>query len=374
MPKHALPAHIEFSRQLAPYVTDSISDSTAQSLTLAQLCQLSNTDVTHTQLEYASIQGSAALRRAIVTFHQGLNSHQQQLSADDTITFSGAQEALSAIYQSVLCPGDEIVVVTPSYPSLVSMAKSLGVKVREIQLRQSNGWNIAFEDFERVVNNKTRLIVLNSPHNPTGNIIDSALAESILQLAKKYQCYLLSDDVSQASNYDDVALAHRYLDYQNSIVIGVMSKSFGLSGIRIGWAITHNKAIMDNLRAIKTKNSICCSATDEALALIALENSQQILATNNKIIVRNIALFEQFVEQHSDILNWYPPKAGILALVAVKNVQSMRQWSTELAKNTGVLALPSELFGLPGNYFRLGLGQRNFANALMKFAEFIKPY
>ena len=192
MPKHALPAHIEFSRQLAPYVTDSISDSTAQSLTLAQLCQLSNTDVTHTQLEYASIQGSAALRRAIVTFHQGLNSHQQQLSADDAITFSGAQEALSAIYQSVLCPGDEIVVVTPSYPSLVSMAKSLGVKVREIQLRQSNGWNIAFEDFERVVNNKTRLIVLNSPHNPTGNIIDSALAESILQLAKKYQCYLLS--------------------------------------------------------------------------------------------------------------------------------------------------------------------------------------
>ncbi len=374
MPKHALPAHIEFSRQLAPYVTDSISDSTAQSLTLAQLCQLSNTDVTHTQLEYASIQGSAALRRAIVTFHQGLNSHQQQLSADDAVTFSGAQEALSAIYQSVLCPGDEIVVVTPSYPSLVSMAKSLGVKVREIQLRQSNGWNITFEDFERVVNNKTRLIVLNSPHNPTGNIIDSALAESILQLAKKYQCYLLSDDVSQASNYDDVALAHRYLDYQNSIVIGVMSKSFGLSGIRIGWAITPNKAIMDNLRAIKTKNSICCSATDEALALIAFENSQQILATNNKIIVRNIALFEQFVEQHSDILNWYPPKAGILALVAVKNVQSMRQWSTELAKNTGVLALPSELFGLSGNYFRLGLGQRDFASVLMKFAEFIKPY
>ena len=142
------------------------------------------------------------------------------------------------------------------------------------------------------------MIVLNSPHNPTGNIIDSALAESILQLAKKYQCYLLSDDVSQASNYDDVALAHRYLDYQNSIVIGVMSKSFGLSGIRIGWAITPNKAIMDNLRAIKTKNSICCSATDEALALIALENSQQILATNNKIIVRNIALFEPVSYTH----------------------------------------------------------------------------
>ncbi len=370
-PKHALPAHIAFSRQLAPYVTSNISDSTAQSLTLAQLCQLSNTDITQAQLQYASVQGHVALREAIVTFHQGLNLHQQQLSVDDAITFSGAQEALSAIYQSVLCPGDEIVVVTPSYPSLVSMAKPLGAKVIEIKLTQNNGWKIGFEDFEQVVNSKTRLIILNSPHNPTGSIIDSALAENILQLAQKHQCYLLSDDVSQASNYHDIALAHRYLDYQNSIVVGVMSKSFGLSGIRIGWALTPNKAVMDNLRAIKTRNSICCSVTDEALALIALENSQQILTTNNKIIINNIALFERFVEQHSNLLNWYPPKAGILALVEVKHVNVMTQWSTALAKNTGVLALPSELFGLSGNYFRLGLGQRNFANVLTKLADYI---
>jgi aspartate/methionine/tyrosine aminotransferase len=371
MPKHALPAHIAFSRQLAPYVTDNISDSTAQSLTLAQLCQLSNTDITQTSLQYASVQGSPVLRGAIVAFHQGLNLHQQQLNKDDAITFSGAQEALSAIYQSVLCPGDEVVVVTPSYPSLVSMAKSLGAKVKEIKLAQKNAWKVCLEDFERVVNSKTRLIVLNSPHNPTGSVIDSTLADGILQLAKKYQCYLLSDDVSQASNYGGMALAHRYLDYQKSIVVGVMSKSFGLSGIRIGWALTPNKAIMDNLRAIKTRNSICCSATDEALALVALENSQQILATNNKIIADNIALFEQFYVQHSDLINWYPPKAGILALVEVKHVKSMTLWSTALAKNTGVLALPSELFGLSGNYFRLGLGQKSFANTLTKLSDYI---
>jgi aspartate/methionine/tyrosine aminotransferase len=371
MPKHALPAHIEFSRQLAPYVTDNISDSTGQSLTLAQLCQLSNTDITQTQLQYASVQGSAALREAIVTFHQGLNSHQQQLSKDDAITFSGAQEALSAIYQSVLSPGDEVVVVTPSYPSLVSMAKSLGAKVKEIKLTQNNAWKVAIEDFERAVSSKTRLIVLNSPHNPTGSVIDSALAENILQLAKKYQCYLLSDDVSQASNYSGIALAHRYLDYQNSIVVAVMSKSFGLAGIRIGWALTPNKAIMDNLRAIKTRNSICCSAIDEALALIALENSQQILVTNNKIIADNITLFEEYAAQHSDLISWHPPKAGILALVEIKQVKSMTHWSTALAKNTGVLALPCELFGLSGNYFRLGLGQKDFANILTKFADYI---
>lgn len=370
IPTYPLPAHIAFSQQLAPFVTDNLSDSTAQSLTFAQLCQLSNTDITQIQLQYAPVKGSHALRQAIVTFHQGLNAHHRELSADDAITFSGAQEALSAIYQSTLSPGDEVVVLTPSYPSLVSMAKLLGAKVREIQLTQSNGWEVNYEDFERVVNSKTRLLVLNSPHNPTGSVIDSALAEKVLQLAEKYQCYLLSDDVSQASNHANMALAHRYLNYQNSIIVGVMSKSFGLAGVRIGWAVTPNKTIMNNLVAIKTRNSICCSVTDESLALIALENHQQIIAANNNIIVGNIALFEQFVQQHSDLLNWQPPKAGMLALVAVKNVESMAQWSTEVAKHTGVLALPSELFGLSGNFFRLGLGQRNFANALTKFSHY----
>lgn len=369
--KHSLPAHIAFSRQLAPYITDNLSDSTAQSLTLAQLLSLSATDINELKLQYAPVQGNVELRSAIVDFHQGLNTHQHVLNADNAITFAGAQEALSAIYQSVLSAGDEVVVITPSYPSLVSMATAIGANVREIKLKQSNHWQVCYEDFAQVVNHKTRLIVLNSPHNPTGSIIDSKLAEQILQLAKKYQCYLLSDDVSQASNYGNVALAHGYLDYPKSIIVGVMSKSFGLAGVRIGWAVTTDSAVMQSLMAIKTKSSICCSVTDEALALIALDNSQVILANNNAIIAKNITLFQRFIEQHSEVFSWQPPQAGMLALVEVNNISAMTQWSAELAKHTGVLALPSELFGLTGNYFRLGLGQKNFAQLLAKLDNYI---
>ena len=373
LPTHRLPAHIAFSRQLSSYITDNISDSTAQSLTLAQLCELSSSDITQIELNYASVQGGSTLRAAIIAFHKSLNSHTHQLSADDAISFSGAQEALSAIYQSVLCPGDEIVVVTPCYPSLISMAESLGVRVKKISLTQCNGWKINLEDFSQLVNRNTRMIVLNSPHNPTGSIIESVLAEQILQLAQKYHCYLLSDDVSQASNFAELDLAHRYLDYQNSIIVGVMSKSFGLAGVRIGWAVTPNKMLMQNLVAIKTQNSICCSVTDESLALIALQNSEQILARNNKIIADNIIVFQHFIAQHTRLLSWQPPQAGILALVEVRNIQSMTQWSTALAKSTGILALPSELFGLSGHYFRLGLGQKNFSKVLTKFAEYLLP-
>jgi aspartate/methionine/tyrosine aminotransferase len=311
------------------------------------------------------------LRQEIVNFHQGLNCHRQLITADSAVTFCGAQEALSAIYQAVLSVGDEIVVMTPSYPSLVSMAKSMGVIVREVGLCAENHWQANIDDFKQVVNNKTQLIVLNSPHNPTGSAIDSELAEQILQLAQHYQCYLLSDDVSQASNYYDLALAHGYLDYPKSIVVGVMSKSLGLAGVRIGWAVTPNKTLLQSLMAIKAIHSICCSKVDEKLALLALQNSQEILTRNNQLIVDNIVLFSALVSRHPEKLHWHQPQAGMLALVEVKSIDSIISWSHKLAKQSGILALPSELFGLSGNYFRLGLGQKSFANTLEKFEDYL---
>ncbi len=366
-----LPKHIAYSQRLRHDVTKSLSDSTAQALALGELLQLSGNDIEAMPLQYSPVQGDALLRQEIVNFHQQLNCHSDTLEADNAVTFCGAQEALSAIYQALLNAGDEIVVLTPSYPSLVTMAKSKGVVVREIALSADNQWQVNIEDFTKVVNEKTQLIVLNSPHNPTGSIIDNTLAEQVLQLAQRYQCYLLSDDVSQASNYRRLALAHGYLDYSKSIVVGVMSKSFGLAGIRIGWAVTPNNALLQSLIAIKAVNSICCSKIDEALACIALKNSHAILSRNNEIISDNIKLFSALVIRHQKHLSWHPPQAGILALVEVKNIETMTAWSKTLAKKTGILTLPSELFGLQGNYFRLGLGQKSFAQTLVKFERYL---
>ena len=377
MPTYTLPKHIAFSQSLAGYIKYNLSDSTAQALTLAQLCQLSASDLVtqkgletsigDTLLQYAPVQGDVALRQEIVDFHQELNCHRKVIKAESAITFCGAQEVLSAIYHSVLNAGDELVVMTPSYPSLVDMAKSMGVVVREIPLCADNNWQVNINDFKHVVNDKTKLIVVNSPHNPTGSIITTELADQILQLAQQYQCYLLSDDVSQASNYHSLALAHRYLDYQKSIVVGVMSKSLGLAGIRIGWAITSNNELLDSLIAIKAVNAICCSKVDEKLACLALKNHREILAINNNIILNNIKLFTAFMTRHSDKLSWQPPKAGILTLVEVKNIAEMKRWCSNFTQQSGVLLLPSDLFGLTGNYFRLGLGQKSFANTLLVF-------
>ncbi|MDO6444576.1 pyridoxal phosphate-dependent aminotransferase [Colwellia sp. 1_MG-2023] len=369
-----LPAHIQFTQSLSCPIEGSLSDSTAHSLTLEQLVQMSANGfdkLNALELTYAPLKGSAPLRTAIVNFHHQLNHHQCPLNEDNVLTFCGAQEALSAIYQCLLQPDDEIIVVTPNYPSLSNMAEKSGCIVKPIELSALKNWQFNIEDVKARISKKTKLIVINSPHNPTGSIIDSDLAEQILLLAKAYDCYLLADDVSQASNYNNLALSHRFLDYDKAIVVSVMSKSFGLAGIRIGWVVSQNKAILKQLLAIKSLSSICCSAIDERLAEIALQQSEKIIALNNQIIKTNIEHFNAFIQTHSDIFQWHPPQAGLLSLVEVNTEQPIELWARGLAEQTGLLVLPACLFGQAGQYFRLGLGKNNFKFLLTKLDEYV---
>ncbi len=387
-----LPAHIAFGQQLSANtnvtIRHNLSNSCGQSMSATQLCALDDTPIEkllgEQELAYSSIKGSTHLRKLIAHFHQNHNSHEYQLSADDVLTFCGAQEALSAIYQTVfnaeVLAKDkirekrtelEIVVITPCYPSLVTMAEQLGIKVRCLALNYQEGWQINQGEFLSLINENTRLIVLNSPHNPSGSIIDSEFSEKILAKAQKFNCYLLADDVSQASNYNQAPLAHNYLDYDRTIVVSVLSKSFGLAGLRIGWAVTKNKDLLENLLAIKTQISICTSIVDEKLAEVALEHHQEIIRENNRLIKKNIITFQQFIESNNKYFSWHPPQAGLLALVKCHTKLPMLKWAEKLAEDSGIFVYPACLFGLTGSYFRLGLGTKNFAEILGVMQRFI---
>jgi len=371
-----LPPHIEYGNGLNTYIEYNLSNSCAHALNLKELLSLSKQNLEELTLTYAPISGDPFLRKAIAHFHRGLNHlpHiELNYAFDETnvLTFCGAQEALAAVYKSILLPGDEVVVFTPCYPSLLSMAEAMGAQVKCIALNQHHQWQIHYQELEAAVNEKTKLIVINSPHNPTGSYCNTETAKKITLLAQKYQCYLLADDVAQASNYNNLPLAHDYLRYANSIVISVMSKSFGLSGVRVGWALSPNKALLKKMQAIKSFGSICCSAVDEKLALIALENAKEILAANNQIIAENIVHFERFINKNSKHFSWHVPQAGILAVVESKVEQAIDDWLPLLAQQSNIMLLPAYLFGLKGEYFRLGLGQKDFPQALTAFQAFI---
>jgi aspartate/methionine/tyrosine aminotransferase len=384
-----LPAHIAFGQRLAQNpkvnIEFNLSDSCAQSLSVHALCKLADSTVESVlgkqELSYAPLWGGKVLRQLIADFHQSANNHITQLTAEDVLTFCGAQEALSAIYQCAFSTStpfigselaeSEIVVMTPCYPSLVSMAKQMGIKVNCLALDPNQTWQVTFKQLSCLVNEKTRLIVINSPHNPTGSVITSELADEILTLAKKYNCYLLADDVSQTSNYHQLPLAHRYLDYDKAIVVSVLSKSFGLAGLRIGWAVSKNKALLKQLLAVKAQASICTSAVDEKLAELALMNHGKIISENNKLIAKNIKLFQLFIDNNSLHLSWQPPQAGLLALVKCHTQISMLEWAEQLAEQAGIFVYPACLFGLSDQYFRLGLGRSDFLLILERLQNFL---
>lgn len=375
MNEHPLAKHLEFVQGLNCVISGNLSNSSAQALSVAQLCALANQDssiVLGQALQYAPLKGDENLRCRIAAFHQRFNNHQVKLTAEHVLTFCGAQEALSAIYKLLLKPGDEVVVLSPNYPSLTDMVYKCGCVVKRINLSAENCWQPSFEDFRSNINSKTKLIVLNSPHNPTGAVIDSTMNDKVLALAQQLNCYIIADDVSQASNYNNLSLAHRFLDYNKAIIVSVMSKSLGLAGLRVGWVVSQNLSLLKNLLSIKSYGSICCSFLDEQLSLLALTHYEKIIDRNNTIIKSNIDRFEEFINQHHSQFSWIPPQAGILALVEYKGMIPIENWAKKVALESGILLLPSRLFGLDANYFRLGLGQNNFKHLIQKLSNHIK--
>ncbi|WP_286262863.1 aminotransferase class I/II-fold pyridoxal phosphate-dependent enzyme [Thalassotalea atypica] len=330
------------------------------------------------ELDYTSLQGSESLRAKIANFHQEQNRHQRKLIPSQVTTFSGAQEALAAIYQSLLQPDDEVIVCTPCYPSLMSMPSIYGARVKPILLSDANQWRFDIEQLKKMVNQKTKLIVINAPHNPTGMVLTPAQQQQVLALAQQVNCYVLSDDVSQAITHGESGqtninstLAHDFLDYEKSVVVSVMSKSFGLGGVRIGWAVTPCKLLIKSMISIKARGSICTSRVDETLAEIALEHADQIIRRNQKIVSENKHLLKQFIAQYHDVFSWHPPQAGLLALVKVNLGTPLEPVLKYLAEQTGILLLPVSLFGLNESYVRVGLGQRNLRHGLKALNKLI---
>lgn len=364
-----LPNHIKFSQSLKSDIQYTLSDSCGPIHSLASLSEIIAFDVaklTSEQLGYASLRGDTELRHLITQFHQKLNCHRSKLGVDHVLTFSGAQEALAAAYRAILKPGDEVVVMTPCYPSLFHMAKQLGCKVKKIPVTPNK--ELTYACFERCISEQTKLVVINSPHNPTGAIIDSTLAERLFHLCLQNQCYVVCDDVTQASNFDNLALGHRFLDYDKALVVSVMSKCFGLPGVRLGWLISSNKSLINKLLPFKTYGSICTSKLDEAVAKAVLADWQTLVDVNNRMIKSNINKFEYFCQLFPEFISWHAPHAGILSLAKIHIEHAIEPWCVAVARQKKLLMLPANLFGMTGPYVRIGLGNRQLGLAIEQLA------
>jgi aspartate/methionine/tyrosine aminotransferase len=190
-------------------------------------------------------------------------------------------------------------------------------------------------------------------------------------LAQERGIVLFSDEVYRESEYDSANRLPSACDMNESAVsLGVMSKTYGLPGLRIGWIATHNAALYERMATLKDYTSICNSAPSEFLAELALRHRRSLAERNLNLIRRNLELLDAFFVEFADRFTWVRPRAGPIAFPRFNgDVDSFCQ---DLVTEAGVLLLPGSLFEDMENHFRLGFGRANMPEALERLQEFLK--
>jgi aspartate/methionine/tyrosine aminotransferase len=316
-------------------------------------------------LGYTEAPGSPTLRAAIAGIYA-------MIAPEEILVHSGAQEAIFLFMHAALQPGDHMIVHWPCYQSLAEVARALGCEVTPWVARAENDWTLDLDELTGLLRPNTRVVVVNFPHNPTGYLMPAADYRHLHGLAQERGILLFGDEVYRESEHDPAARLPAACDLGNHAVsLGVLSKTYGLAGLRIGWIATHNRALLERMAALKDYTTICASAPGEFLAELALRHRQVLVARNVGRIRRNLDLLDGFFARHADRFVWRRPSAGPIAFPQLLG-DEVAAFCDRLVTQTGVLLLPGTVYDHPGNHFRIGFGREDCGEGVERLENFLR--
>ncbi len=309
-------------------------------------------DLFKTKISYIQTDGTRLLKHCICNLYPGTTS-------ENILVTTGSAEANFLLSWSLMEPGDEVLVMLPNFLQMYGLAQAFGAKVRPFFLKQDLNWNPDLDELKRLVTKNTKIIIITHPNNPTGSILSQEARERIIELAEWSDAWIISDEVYQGSEINGGITPTFWGAHKKTIVTSGLSKAYGLPGLRVGWIVGPEKAVR---RAWEYKDytTITISSISDKLAQIALKPQirKSLLKRTRNIITENLKTLELRIEEHKEILNCVPPKAGAIAFIkyGIKiNSTLMADW---LRKEKSILICPGDQFGMDG-YFRLGLGELN---------------
>jgi aspartate/methionine/tyrosine aminotransferase len=316
------------------------------------------------RLGYTESTGDPALRAEIASLYE-------RVQPDDVLVFAGAEEAVFALHNVLLGSGDHALVVRPAYQSLAEVARAAGADVTRFELKAEEAWRLDVAEVRAALRPNTRLILLNEPHNPTGSLSDRATFDRLVELAAESGARLVVDEVYRFLEFDPADRLPAGADVlESGVSIGVMSKSFGLAGLRIGWIATRDRELLARLAAFKDYTTICSSAPSEVLALIALRARDRVLARNRGIVLGNLPLLDAFFARWPGVFEWVRPRGGSIGFPRLAPDIPIDRFAADLVRETGVLLLPGTVFGDTANRFRIGFGRTNMPAALDRLEDY----
>lgn len=347
--------------------------SDAQSLSIKQLLGLAGLPDDHLNdvyLGYTETWGSPDLREAIADTY----SH---IQADNVLCFAGAEEGIYVAMRVVLAKDDHAIVVVPNYQAAETIPLDI-CEVSGVPLDADNGWQLDLDALEAAVRPNTKLVSVCFPNNPTGAIIAKDDYQRLIEICRKHQLYLFSDEVYRGIELDSRKRIPQAADiYEKGLSLNVMSKAYGLPGLRIGWIASQDKQVLQELERYKHYLSICNSAPSEQLALIALSVRDKILERNIALMNSNIEKLELFFASYPELFEWQRPDGSYIAYPRYLGRDGVEHFCTSLVEQNGVLLLPSsiyrsELMKTPQDRFRVGFGREGLDAGLVAFDEFLQ--
>jgi aspartate/methionine/tyrosine aminotransferase len=350
-----------------------LTASDAQSMRLAELLDLADADGLarweSLQLGYTQSRGLPALRAEIAATYE-------RLTEDDVLCFAGAEEALYLAMQVLLEPGDHAVVITPNYQAAETVPLSV-CDVTGVALRPADEWALDLDEVQRALRPATRLLSVNFPNNPTGAVADPDTWQRLVALCAERGITLFSDEVYRGLEQPPHAPLPQAADLlPGALSLNVMSKAYGLPGLRIGWIACRDRAVLGRLERAKDYTTICNSAPSEILALIALRARDRVLARTRQIVAANLPAFDEFFARFPGLFEWQRPQGGCVSFPRYLGPDGVEAMCADLLREEGVLLLPASLYRsqltpTPADRFRVGLGRSDPQEGLDHWARWL---
>jgi aspartate/methionine/tyrosine aminotransferase len=311
-------------------------------------------------IDYSQTNGTPELRERICALYPGS-------TPDNVLVTTGASEANFIAVWTLLEPGDELVLMLPNYMQIWGIAKSLGVTVKAFHLVEERGWAPDLDELASAVSERTKVIAVCNPNNPTGRILTTAEMDAIVAAAERVGAWLLSDEVyAGAERLGDEETPSFWGRYDKVLIQQSLSKAYGLPGLRIGWIVTRPE-MRDELWRRQEYTVIGPAYLSDRLAQIALrpEKRAAILRRTRDYIRRGFPLLQEWMADHGGVFSLVLPQAAAIAFVRYHLDVNSTELVERLIREQSVLIVPGDhfgldhhlriSFGLPHDYLRAGL-------------------
>lgn len=334
----------------------NLAETCVESLTMQQLLDMTGKagevldEMLKIKMTYGHITGSGDLRQLISTQYASQ-------SAENVLVTHGAIGANALIYETLVEPGDTVISVLPTYQQHYSIPASYGADVRILPLREENGFLPDVAELQTLINDRTKLIAINNPNNPTGALMDETLLREIVKVAREAGAWLLCDEVYRGTNQEGDGYTAAVADiYEKGISTASMSKAYSLAGLRLGW-ITAPVSLLKEVEIHRDYNTVSVGILDDYFSTLALKNRDKILARNHKILRDNLQVLDEWVS-NEPLISYVKPRAGTTALLKYDLPVGSREFCVGLLERHGVMFTPGAVLDMEG-YLRIGFANNS---------------